>query len=143
MGSTYQSTVVDASAEEVWNTLRNFHDMSWAEGVVENCSPVGDRAEDRVGAQRVLNGAFHETLQAISDVDRTLKYSIDDGPSPVSKEEVSDYIGEVTVRPVTQDDAAFVEWASRWEAPTDEAEDFCHTIYTGLLEALKSHYAAR
>jgi hypothetical protein len=119
--------------------------MSWAEGVVESCTPVGDRAGDQVGTRRVLNGAFHETLQAISEVDRTLKYSIDDGPSPVSKEEVDDYVGEVVVRPVTEGDAegemAFVEWKSQWEASTDEAEEFCHTIYTGLLKALERHYA--
>ena len=90
----------------------------------------------------MLNGAFHETLQAHDDDARTLQYSIDDGPSPVSKDEVTDYVGEVTVRPVTHRGAAFVEWKSAWAAQTDAAEDFCHTTYMGLLKALKRHFAA-
>jgi hypothetical protein len=30
MGKTYQSIVVQASADKVWEKLRNVHDMSWA-----------------------------------------------------------------------------------------------------------------
>ncbi len=64
-------------------------------------------------------------------------------PSPrtVSKDEVTDYVGEVTVRPVTHRGAAFVEWESAWAAQTDAAENFCRTIYLGLLKALKRHFA--
>src|SRR6056297_2058063 len=92
MGSTYQSIVVPAPASAVWQTLRDFHDLSWAPDVVESCEAVGDHASTQPGAQRVLNDAFHETLHAVNDVDRVLKYSIDDGPSPVSKDEVSGYV---------------------------------------------------
>jgi len=146
MGSTYQSIVVPAPASAVWQTLRDFHDLSWAPDVVESCEAVGDHASTQPGAQRVLNDAFHETLHAVNDVDRVLKYSIDDGPSPVSKDEVSDYVGRIEVRPVTHGTdgaggATFVEWSSSWEATTDEAEEFCRTIYVGLLRALQNHFS--
>lgn len=140
MPSTYQSITVSASADEVWSTLRNFHDLSWAPDVIEQCERVGDRAATQVGAQRVLNGVFEETLQAISDADRTLQYSIDDGPSPVSSDEVSNYIGQIDVRPVSLEGKTFVEWSSSWDAETKEAVEFCHTIYVALLQALKAHY---
>ena len=147
MGSTYQSIVVPAPASAVWQTLRDFHDLSWAPGVIESCEAVGDHAGTQPGAQRILNDAFHETLHAVNDVDRILKYSIDDGPSPVSKDEVSNYVGRIEVRPVTHDgtdapgSATFVEWSSGWDAKTDEAEEFCQTIYVSLLRALREHFS--
>ncbi len=48
---------------------------SWAGGVIEKCEPVGKLEGNQIGAKRLLNGAFHETLLAVSDVDRSVKYS--------------------------------------------------------------------
>ena len=141
MGRTYQSTVVEAPADQVWRLLRNFHDMSWAPGVIESCTVVGDRDGDQPGARRVLNGVFHETLQAVDDLERSLKYSIDDGPSPVSKAEVSRYIGQLRVLAVTDTDTSFVEWHSSWHGNDAAATEFCHSIYVALLDALKKHFA--
>ena len=143
MPSTYQSITVPAAADDVWATLRNFHDLSWAPDVIESCEAVGDAAATQVGAQRILNGAFEETLQSISDTDRTLQYSIDEGPSPVSSDEVSEYIGRIDVRPISLEGGTFVEWSSSWDAKTEEAVDFCQTIYVSLLNALQAHYEAR
>lgn len=142
MGTTYQSTIVDAPAEEVWSVLRDFHDMSWAPDVIESCEALGASSGDEPGARRRLNGAFEETLRELSDPDRRLRYSIDDGPSPVSADDVSDYVGTVRVHPVTDRDAAFVEWSSRWDGNDEEAEEFCHGIYVALLQELKEHFAA-
>lgn len=140
MGSTYQSIVVDAPAEEVWGTLRDFHDMSWAPEVVESCEAIGPGEGDEIGARRRLNGAFEETLRELSDGERRLRYSIDDGPSPVSAAEVDDYVGTVRVRPVTDSGASFVEWSSTWEGNDEEAAEFCHGIYVALLRSLRRHF---
>ena len=140
MPSTYQSTIVRAPADRVWQALRDFHDMSWAAGVVEKCEVVGDRAADQVGARRILNDAFHETLLAIDERSRTLSYRIDDGPSPVSRGEVSDYIGTVHVVPATEDGACVVEWFSRWDAPNDDGVPFCGNIYKALLRKAREAF---
>jgi hypothetical protein len=138
MGKTYQSIVVNASADKVWEKLRNFHDMSWAPEVVTSVDAVGDKKGDQPGAKRVLNDAFHETLHALDDDNRELTYSIDDGPSPVSADEVSNYEGHVRVRPVTEsEEGTFVEWYSHWTGKDEEAAEFCHGIYAGLLGQLK------
>lgn len=141
MGSTYQSTVVEAPAEEVWGVLRDFHDLSWAVDVVESCEALGPLAAHEVGARRRLNGVFEETLRELSDLDRRLRYSIDEGPSPVSSSDVREYVGTVRVRPVTDSGASFVEWSSRWYGNEEEAAEFCHGIYVALLQALERHFA--
>lgn len=140
MGKTYQTAVINAPVNQVWDKIKNFHDVSWASGVVEKCEAVGDLKWNQIGAQRVLNDAFHETLVAFSELDKSFKYSIDDGPAPVSKNDVKDYIGAVRLISITENDTCLIEWSSSWEAPTEDACDFCHNIYVALLDALKKSF---
>ncbi len=137
MGQTYQSVVINAPATKVWNRIRGFHDMGWAPNVVSSVDAVGDKQGNEVGAGRVLNNAFRETLREFDDQSRTFAYSIDDGPSPVSKDDVSNYRGWVSVRPVTEGGGAFVEWTSAWEGNDKAAAEFCHGIYVALLLDMK------
>ncbi len=137
----YNTTVVNAPADKVWEALRNFHDMSWAQGVIEQLDVVGDVAANQIGAKRLLNGVFHETLLGINDVDRVIKYSITDGPGPLAKDGMLGYVGAVQVWPVTDADATFVEWTSSWESGSGEIPAFCNPIYQALLAALKKHFA--
>ena len=141
MGKTYQSVVINAPVDKVWGALRNFHDLSWASGVVTSCTSVGDLKPDQVGARRILNNVFHETLVELNDLDRTFKYRIDDGPSPVSTDEVKDYIGIVHAIPITDDDTTFVEWSSSWDQNDAAVHDFCHGIYVAVLGALKKNFS--
>jgi len=137
MGRTYQSTVVNAPAEKVWATIRNFHDFSWAPNVIQKCEAQGDKKGDQVGARRLLNGAIHETLLDLNDMERTIKYSIDDGPSPVSKSEVRNYVGVLRVLPITEGSGSFVEWSSSWDMNDAKATEFCHGVYVALLGDLR------
>ena len=136
MSQCYQSIIVNAPIEKVWDTIKNFHDMSWASQVIEKCVSVGDKKGTEVGAIRILNGAFHETLLEVNANEHRIRYSIDDGPSPVSASEVKNYFGQIQLKPVTLDGNTFVEWSSAWESSSEEARDFCHQIYVALLKAL-------
>ena len=135
----YNSTVVPAPVNEVWALVRNFHNLSWAEGVITTIEPVGNAAGDEICAKRILNNAIHESLRALDDENRTIEYSIDDGPDAVSKENVQGYIGKVRVLPVTDDGATFVEWSSSWASGGQGTAEFCNPIYRALLGALKNH----
>lgn len=142
MGKCYNSVVVDAPCEKVWETIRKFHDLSWAAGVVTGVEIKGDLKGDQIGAQRVVNDAFHETLLTLDDNGRTFSYSIDDGPAPLAKGTCTNYVGSVAVSPITENGTTFVEWQSTYELPNDsEIADFCNPIYVALLGALKQHFA--
>jgi len=39
----YNSIVIDAPAEKVWDVLRNFHELSWARNVITKVEIVGDK----------------------------------------------------------------------------------------------------
>ena len=135
MGSTFQEIEIKAPADKVWKTIRDFHDLSWAPNVVTGVDVVGNKPGDKPGAGRVLNGAFHETLRTLDDMGKTFTYSIDDGPSPVSKDDVNNYVGRVLVEHMAT--GTRVEWSSTWQQNDDAAHDFCHAIYVALLDDLK------
>jgi carbon monoxide dehydrogenase subunit G len=139
MGKTYQSTVINAPAEKVWAAVSDFHDLSWAPNVVQSLDVVGDAGAKDIGAKRLLNGVFAETLLTLDEDGRTFSYSIDDGPPPVSAADVSNYVGVVTVHTVTEGaGGTFVEWSSRWDMNDEAAAEFCHGIYVALLGELKA-----
>jgi hypothetical protein len=141
MGTCYNSTIVNADCETVWATLRDFHQLEWAAGVVEKVVVVGDAKGHEPGARRVLNDTFHETLLTIDDKARNLTYSIDDGPGPVAQGAVENYVGALRVCPVTDNGISFVEWTSSYDSPDDAAVGaLCNPIYRALLAALKTHF---
>jgi len=140
MPSTYQSIIVNASIDDVWQRIKNFHDFDWASEVISSCEAIGSIGPTEVGAKRILNGVFHETLIRMEPENHLLEYSIDDGPSPVSASEVSNYVGSLQLRPVTLGEATFVEWYSSWDSQSEDAVEFCHGIYVALLQTLAASF---
>lgn len=136
MGSCYNKIEIDAPVAHVWKTINDFHDMSWATGVITDVKKVGDKSGGEIGAQRVLNDAFHETLKSIDDASHTFTYSIDDGPEPVSRSSVNNYVGVVALSPV--ENGTLVEWSSSFDSTHEkDVAEFCSPIYSALLAALK------
>jgi hypothetical protein len=116
--------------------------MSWTAGVIERVDPVGDKGPTEIGAKRVLNGVFHETLLNVNDEARSMDYSIDGGPGPVAAENLDRYRGHVQVFPVTTTDQSFVLWISDYQA-SDEAAvgELCNPVYHAFLAALAARFA--
>ncbi len=141
MGQVYKSIIVDAPVDKVWATIRNFHDLSWAKGVVEETKVVGDLKSDQIGAKRILNGTFEETLMALNDQARQFSYSIDEAKgTPVASTEVSNYLGTVTAFSVTEGGKTFVEWRSRWDGNDSAGAEFCGGVYGAILGAMKKSF---
>ncbi|MCK4841166.1 MAG: SRPBCC family protein [Methylococcales bacterium] len=67
MPKCYQSIVVNAPITTVWDTIKDFHDISWASQVLEKCEAMGELSGTKVGAKRILNEAFHETLLELNE----------------------------------------------------------------------------
>ncbi|OUR94618.1 hypothetical protein A9Q87_03000 [Flavobacteriales bacterium 34_180_T64] len=130
----FNSVVINASADKVFNTLNNFHDLTWSKNVITKVEVIGDKSAREIVAKRILNDAFHETLVSVGVNNRQFTYSIDDGPGPVATEDVDGYVGEVSVIPKTENDIALVIWASKWNASkSGGVADFCKPLYHAIL----------
>ena len=140
MPSTNQSKVINAPIADVWNRVSDFHDFSWAPNVITNVEKVGAIDGRSIGAKRILNNVFHKTLIEMNNDEYLLRYSIDDGPSPVSKDEVENYIGVIKLSPSKEGNGTLVEWTSSWESKVDDAVAFCHGIYVALLDELEKSF---
>jgi carbon monoxide dehydrogenase subunit G len=135
MGNCYNKIEINTPISKVWETIKDFHDMSWAPGVITSLTKVGDRGGSEVGAKRVLNDAFHETLINVDQDNYTFSYSIDDGPGPVAKSAVENYIGVVKLTEI--EGRTLVEWSSSYQSENDdEVADLCNPIYVALLSEL-------
>ena len=141
MGQCYNSVVVNAPVQDVWNALKKFHDMSWAPNVVTRLDVIGEKKDGEIGARRKLNDAFLETLTELDETARSFQYTVDDGPDPVAADVVESYVGIAKVFPVTATGQTFVLWISDYKTKDDSAVgEFCNPIYQGLLSDLARHF---
>jgi hypothetical protein len=143
MPKVYNSIIVPAPVEQVWSRVRNFHDFSWAPSLVTSCEKVGEGDGYSVGARRLLNGIFLDTLIAYSAIDRRMMYSLDEGPSPVSSREIRDYVGNLHLLPVTAENSTFVEWSGIWESESTDAVEYMNGVYRSLLGDLAAGFCAQ
>jgi len=140
--SCYHSAILNAPVEAVWSAISNFHDMSWAPEVITSLEVKGDVSGDEVGAVRLLNGLFLETLREVNADGYNFTYSIDDGPDVIAKEVVANYLGTVALTPVTIGDQTLIEWSSVYDSDDENAvAEFCNPIYVALLTAMQQHFA--
>jgi hypothetical protein len=131
-----------ASRQRGWSSGRVNRREGGDSGLFQ-CMCGAGAAGGQIGARRLLNDAFHETLLGLNDAARIMTWSIDDGPEAVSKERVTDYVGRVQLRSVTDGDVTFVEWSSSWADSKGGAKEFCDPFYKALLASLQAHFAPK
>lgn len=146
MIQVYTSSVIDATADDVWSRIRDFNALpiwhpSIADSRIENNQPA-----DRVGCVRYFHlrdgGLIRERLLALSDYDYTCAYSILESPMGVEN-----YVATIKLTPVTDGGRCFAEWSAEFDcAPTREAE-LSQLIGQGVFQvgfdALKRYFATR
>jgi Polyketide cyclase / dehydrase and lipid transport len=121
MGEARSEITIDRSADDVWETIGNFGELSWMPGV-ETCELDGDNRVIGTFGMRVVEHQYSR-----DDENRTLTYGIVDGDM---KPEV--HRATITVMPACS--GSFVTW----DVETDDAMvDVMQGAYTGALTALK------
>jgi hypothetical protein len=142
MEHLYNSCVINAPLNQVWEAVKDFHNMDWAEGVIDKVDKVGELNGSEIGARRKLNGVFNETLRELNEEDHLIRYTIDDGPEPVSREKLDQYLSTIHMTPVTDSDSTFVEWSADYSAKNpQDVGAFCDPLYQNLLKALKEKFS--
>jgi hypothetical protein len=136
-----KSTIIEAPLARVWDLLRDFngHDR-WHPEVATSQIEQGYRS-DQVGCVRnfrLKNGAaLREQLLALSDYDHSFSYCLIDTPIPLLN-----YVAHVRLAPVTDGDATFWFWTSRFTTPPGREKELhdmvAENIYQAGFEAIRA-----
>lgn len=140
MAKAYASTIVDAAVDAVWQIVGDFNGIDkWSARIVSSRLEGGD-GRGAVGSIRMLTredgSVIAERLLAYDDIERSLSYEFADSP-PFA---VRTYRGSMSVAPVTDREATFVEWFCEFETDAAEEEAMRHQleqIFSGGLGGLR------
>ena len=146
MIQVYTSSVIDATADEVWSRIRDFNALpiwhpSIADSRIENNQP-----SDRIGCVRYFHlregGLIRERLLALSDYDFTCSYSILESPMGVEN-----YVATLKLTPITDGGRCFAEWSAEFDCAPSRESELSQLIGQGVFQvgfdALKRYFSSR
>lgn len=143
MARVYVSSVIGASADSVWERVRDFNGLpKWHPRIrdsrIEDALP-----SDKVGCIRsfhLQNGdLIREKLLGLSDYDLYCTYEILESPMPLE-----DYVATLRLTPVTDGDRCFIEWSAEFSCDPQNENDLVNGIADDVFQtgfdALKRHF---
>lgn len=149
--TAYYSVVLDRSANELWNVVRDFNNYpTYVNGVTES------RIEDGLSGTAVGSirdfaiGDVHtrQRLIAHSDAEKYFSYQ-SLGPTTIGEAGTTrtmlDYIGTLRLRTITEGDRCFAEWSSVYDSPPEDANYWASWWATSLpawLSSMREHLAS-
>lgn len=135
MAHVKQTMTINAPADQVWATVRDFGRIDRYLDAVEEVETKGQGP----GMTRTLTladgGQVVEQLESLDDAQRKLRYSIVEGPLPVRE-----YKSTMTVED-NGGGQARVTWATRFEpdgAPESEVKEMLQGLYKAGLQGLRN-----
>jgi hypothetical protein len=129
----YVSSVVEASADNVWARIRDFNGLpQWHPGIADSRIENGEPS-DRVGCIRHFHtrdgGTIRERLLALSDFDYTQTYEILESPMGVEH-----YVATLKLTPVTDGNRCFAEWSAEFDCDEGREQELTRTIADGVFQ---------
>ncbi len=132
MAEVYISSVIDASADTVWQVIRDFNALPDWHPLIASSRIEEGRSGDQVGCVRAFelkDGArLREQLMGLSDYDYCCTYSIVE-----SEMGVSNYIATLKLTPITDGNRTFAEWSASFDCPPEAESDLVSTIGEGVF----------
>lgn len=140
MASVQTNIMIEAPAEDVWNTVRAFGNIDQYVAAVDSVESTGEG----VGMTRVLTledgASIKERLDARDDERRTLRYTIVEGPLPVEN-----YVSTMSVRPIGEQQCE-AAWHCTFDpagAPVEEVKPNLEALYTAGLQGLQAIHGSK
>jgi len=142
----YVSSVIDASADTVWQRIRDFNALPLWHPAIADSRIENNEPSDRVGCIRHFHtrdgGMIRERLLGLSDYDFTCVYEILESPMGVDH-----YVATLKLTPITDGNRSFAEWSAEFDCEEGRERDLTETIgggvFQGGFDALKRHFGRR
>ncbi|MBV9314971.1 MAG: SRPBCC family protein [Pseudonocardia sp.] len=144
MPRPYASGIVPASADAVWQVVKQYNGLpGWLPAITASEIEGGESGQE-VGAVRRLTlgemGQVTEVLLTMDDADRSYTYEfVDTGPFPVRS-----YRATIRVAPITTTGQAFVEWWAWFDSDAEHEKELTDTysnqVYAAGIAGLVKHF---
>eukprot|EP01006_Ploeotia_vitrea_P058546 TRINITY_DN69668_c0_g1_i1.p1 TRINITY_DN69668_c0_g1~~TRINITY_DN69668_c0_g1_i1.p1 ORF type:complete len:149 (+),score=90.65 TRINITY_DN69668_c0_g1_i1:52-498(+) len=127
---------VPAKLDDVWNRIKTWHKtQDVLPKLITSLEVLDDKADGEVGAHRMVNGTFDETLRSIEKGDKhaSFSYTIDHAKgTPLDAGTV--YV--TVAATATVDDETHLKISVRYTA-AEGADDMTNAVYSGMLAGYK------
>lgn len=143
MASVYVSSIVNASADKVWDRVRDFNALPVWHPRIRDSRIEESLPADKIGCIRNFHlqsgDNLREQLLGLSDYDKFYTYSILESPMPLT-----DYVATIRLTPVTDNDRCFIEWSAEFqcaaEVETELTTNIGANVFQGGFDALKRYF---
>jgi hypothetical protein len=134
MVRVYTSSVIEAPAEAVWATIRDFNALPAWHPLMTDSSIENGFASDKLGCVRKFRmrdgGNLRERLLTLSDYDYQCTYSILESPMAISN-----YVATLKLTPITDGNRTFAEWSAEFDCDESREREFAESIGQGVFQA--------
>lgn len=142
MVKVVKSTILPARVEAVWDVIRDFNGHDRWHPIVADSHIERGQPSDKVGCVRnfhLQDGSnLRELLLTLSDADMAFSYCLLETPVPLLN-----YVAHVRLVPVTDGDATFWHWESRFDTPRGREAELqqmvAENVYQGGFDAVRSY----
>jgi hypothetical protein len=129
-----KSTILPAPVEAVWEVLRDFNGHDRWHPIVRDSVIERGQTSDRIGCVRRFHlqdgSELREQLLTLSDADMAFSYCLLDTPVPLLN-----YVAHVRLAPVTDEDATFWHWESRFDTPAGREKELQQMVAEGVYQS--------
>ncbi len=142
MPYVYESGIISAPRQQVWEHIRNFNALPKWHPAIATSQLEGSTG---VGVVRhfflVGGGELREKLLGLSDQECSCSYTIIESPMPLTN-----YLATLKLYPITTTQETFMEWYAYFDA-TDlasaaETVQTVHNVFASGIESLRKFYSA-
>ncbi|MFD0914853.1 SRPBCC family protein [Pseudahrensia aquimaris] len=137
-----RSTILQHPVDAVWEVIRDFNGHEWWHPAIASSRIERGEDADRVGCVRRFRledgSELREQLLTLSDMEQSYSYCLLDTPVPLFN-----YVSHVRLLPVTDEDATFWHWESRFDTPAGREAELSELVGEGIygagFEAIRAH----
>ncbi|AMV48277.1 SRPBCC family protein [Paraburkholderia caribensis] len=145
MTRLHASSVIPAPVDDVWKLIRDYGNLpGWLPIVAK--SVIEEGYADRIGSIRSLDlangGKIRERLLALSDVNRSVTFSIIESELPFDG-----YKSVISLHEITDGDQTLIEWQAEFDVVTGNADEVKQQLLDGVyypgFNALKKIFSSK
>ena len=144
MTKVFESSVIPAPVDKVWELVRNFNSLPEWHPAIEKSEIENGEAPDSVGCVRnfyLTNGDnIRERLLALDDVNYRCDYTILKSGMPLTN-----YHAAMNLIPVTEEDHTLAVWSATFDTAPENEKELVETVgkgvFLGGLQALKNFFS--